>query len=216
MASMIETVDKLREIGYVETPIPYYQLTIRLDPTMHPSVIEAYKKARDKHNQNTVKVLTCQKKDFDAGFDLYCPKNVECKGFQTTELDLYVRCCMDKVDLNPLVPVNVNNHNSIELVPGEEQKHLVGYYLYPRSSTGTKTPLRLCHSLGIIDSGYRGNIKANFDNWKSLSYNVEMNQRLVQICPPDLSYPLFIVITDSMDELGNSSRGFGGFGSTGI
>ena len=35
----------------------------------------------------------------------------------------------------------------------------IGYYLYPRSSI-SKTPLILANSVGIIDSGYRGNIKA--------------------------------------------------------
>ena len=41
--------------------------------------------------------------------------------------------------------------------------YYVSYYLYPRSSVSTKTPLRLANSVGIIDSGYRGNIKAVFD-----------------------------------------------------
>ena len=38
------------------------------------------------------------------------------------------------------------------------------YYLYPRSSMGSKTPLRLSNSVGIIDSGYRGEIGAYVDN----------------------------------------------------
>jgi dUTP pyrophosphatase len=92
----------------------------------------------------------------------------------------------------------------------------VGYYLYPRSSTGTKTPLRLSNSVGIIDSGYRGNITAVFDNISGVDYAIEKYQRLVQICPPDLSYPFLVTIVATLNELGcDTSRGSGGFGSTG-
>jgi dUTP pyrophosphatase len=91
----------------------------------------------------------------------------------------------------------------------------VGYYLYPRSSTGTKTPLRLANSVGIIDSGYRGNIISVFDNWKNSTYVVEKYNRLVQICPPDLSYPMSVTMVENDDTLGRTERGEGGFGSTG-
>ena len=37
-----------------------------------------------------------------------------------------------------------------------------GYYMYPRSSL-SKTKLRLANSVGIIDSGYRGNLIGMFD-----------------------------------------------------
>ena len=98
----------------------------------------------------------------------------------------------------------------------------VSYYLYPRSSTGTKTPLRLANSVGIIDSGYRGNIKAAFDinstyfN-KNQEFKIESNMRFVQITPPDLSnYPMKVIIVDDISHLGSSTlRGNSGFGSSG-
>ena len=93
--------------------------------------------------------------------------------------------------------------------------HAVGYYLYPRSSTGTKTPLRLANSVGIIDSGYRGHIIAVFDNWKEENYCIEPYQRMAQLCPPNLTYPMYVKIVESEEELGFTSRGTGGFGSTG-
>jgi dUTP pyrophosphatase len=97
----------------------------------------------------------------------------------------------------------------------------VGYHLYPRSSTGTKTPLRLANSVGIIDSGYRGNIIAVFDNWKTRtdrensSHVVEEYDRVVQICPPDLTYPMRVLMVENDALLGTTERGEGGFGSTG-
>ena len=100
----------------------------------------------------------------------------------------------------------------------------VGYYLYCRSSTCLKTPFRLANSVGIIDSGYRGNIKANFDVLKT-DLNVDLNLdlkfmeevRYVQICPSSLDIPMRIVIVDDIALLGGkTTRGTGGFGSTGL
>jgi dUTP pyrophosphatase len=86
--------------------------------------------------------------------------------------------------------------------------------MYPRSSTGSKSPLRLANSVGIIDAGYRGDYIAVFDNWRGTDYQVEKFQRLVQICPPNLTYPMFVEV---VDDLGAATlRGTGGFGSTGF
>lgn len=90
-----------------------------------------------------------------------------------------------------------------------ENESPIGYYLYARSSIA-KTGLRLANSVGIIDSGYRGNIMAYFDVIKN--DNVEVYQRLVQICAPDLG-PFKVELVDSLDE---TERGEGGFGSTGV
>lgn len=86
----------------------------------------------------------------------------------------------------------------------------VSYYLYPRSSI-SNTPLRLANSVGIIDSGYRGFIMAKLDNLGSIDYEVKKGSRLCQICAPDLS-PLVLNLTS---DLSKTTRGEGGFGSTG-
>jgi dUTP pyrophosphatase len=85
--------------------------------------------------------------------------------------------------------------------------------MYPRSSTGLKTPLRLANSVGVIDAGYRGNYIAVFDNVRTEPFSVEQGQRLVQICPPNLTYPLKVVLVDDLGA--QTLRGEGGFGSTG-
>ena len=64
----------------------------------------------------------------------------------------------------------------------------VGYFLYPRSSTGTKTPLRLANSVGVIDAGYRGNYIAAFDNIRVETFKVEKGQKLAQICSPNITF----------------------------
>mgnify|MGYP001489898644 FL=1 len=87
----------------------------------------------------------------------------------------------------------------------------ISYYLYPRSSI-VKTPLRLSNSIGIIDAGYRGNILAFVDNLDHENdFKVCAGTRLFQICSPQLTPIDFKLV----DELSETSRGNGGFGSTG-
>ena len=84
------------------------------------------------------------------------------------------------------------------------------YYLFPRSSI-SKTPLRMANSIGLIDGGYRGEIMAVCDNIKSDSYTVEKGQRLFQLVAADSSPIEYELVT----EIEMTTRGTGGFGSTG-
>lgn len=85
--------------------------------------------------------------------------------------------------------------------------------LFPRSSI-SKTSYRLRNSVGVIDSGYRGSIMLKFDgtdNYHS-SYNAyEVGDRVAQIMV--IPHPKVEFI--EVEELSNSDRGVGGFGSTG-
>ena len=70
----------------------------------------------------------------------------------------------------------------------------------------------LANNVGIIDTGYRGNLCAALYNTHPTPEVVEMGKRMTQICMPDLS-PNFHVRL--VKELCDTSRGSGGFGSTG-
>lgn len=97
-----------------------------------------------------------------------------------------------------------------------------GYYLYPRSSI-VKTPFRLSNSVGIIDSGYRGEIMAVVDNIDYANNDMKAcirkymtpMTRMFQICSPTLE-PFLVEIVDTEEVLGSTERGNGGFGSTGL
>tara|TARA_Y100001970_G_scaffold272946_1_gene370374 strand:- start:243 stop:680 length:438 start_codon:yes stop_codon:yes gene_type:complete len=84
------------------------------------------------------------------------------------------------------------------------------YLLMARSSI-SKTPLRLSNSVGLIDAGYRGEIMAAVDNIKDYSYDIEKGQRLFQL----VSMAGEAIHFDLVESLSDSSRGEGGFGSTG-
>jgi len=171
-------------------------------------LLRLYETARDKHNAVfwDQSVKECDKY-YDAGFDLFCPTDglLINKNARGVKVDHAVKCAMKMFTTN-----NNNNDNN------NNGEYNVGYYLYPRSSTGMKTPLRLSNSVGIIDAGYRGNITGLFDHiGEEEDFVVEKYQRLLQLCPPDLSYPFVVTLVSSLEELGVTSRGSGGLGSTG-
>ncbi len=84
------------------------------------------------------------------------------------------------------------------------------YYLFPRSSI-SKTPLRMSNSIGLIDGGYRGEIMASCDNIKNFDFTIKAGQRLFQLVAIDSSPISYEVVK----ELSETTRGDGGFGSTG-
>ena len=134
---------------------------------------------------------------YDSGFDLFLPD----AGRQFTsngvnKVDFQVRCSAQIVS-----SYNIN------------YEYYTGYYVYPRSSL-SKTALRLANSTGIIDAGYRGHLIGMFDCNRD-GFQTEQYDRLVQVCAPNLM-PIFVNVVETMEDLGpNTSRGNGGFGSSG-
>ena len=116
-------------------------------------------------------------------------------------LDLYV---LEDQAFNPGETGKIKLGISCENVDGK------GYFLFPRSSI-SKTPLRMANSIGLIDGGYRGEIMAVCDNIKDYEFSISKGDRLFQIVSSDLSSIEFKIV----EKLSDSSRGEGGFGSTG-
>ena len=92
-----------------------------------------------------------------------------------------------------------------------EIPHFCVGLIFPRSSI-SKTSNHLRNSVGVIDSGYRGEIKLRFsiDNSENIEY--DLYNKIVQLMIielPNLSI-------SEVNALEPSERGGGGFGSTGI
>ena len=86
--------------------------------------------------------------------------------------------------------------------------------MYPRSSI-SKSKLRLANNVGIIDAGYRGHLMGMFDCIYEDKLLVNKFDRHLQICAPGL-IPIMVTMVATKEELGvKTSRGEGGFGSTG-
>ena len=83
--------------------------------------------------------------------------------------------------------------------------------ILPRSSMGTKTPLRLSNSVGLIDSGYRGELGVLYDNISDTPYAINAGDRIAQL----LVMPSYRFQAKVVDILADSDRGETGFGDSG-
>ena len=81
--------------------------------------------------------------------------------------------------------------------------------IFPRSSV-SKKDLVLANSVGVLDSGYRGELFIRFQTFGEDHY--EVGNRVAQLAI--LPHPK--VDIEEADELGQTERGEGGFGSTGV
>jgi len=173
-----------------------------------------YYEAVNNHNTKVLKNHTY----IDAGFDLFAPGN------EGDELNAWG----DQLrffgpgwsDASPVNKVDFKVCCSAQMVTDTQKCFNTGYYMYPRSSL-SKTQLRLANSTGIIDAGYRGHLMSMFDvvnidqaNDTEADYYGMKFDRYIQICAPGL-VPILVELVDSKEELGETERGNGGFGSTG-
>ena len=106
-------------------------------------------------------------------------------------------------------------HNFIEYHTGlafEVPEGHVGL-LFPRSSV-SKKDLSLANCVGVVDSGYRGPIKLRFkatNGNSKLAEIYDVGERVGQI----IIMPVPFFHFEEVDELSDTNRGEGGFGSTG-
>ena len=126
----------------------------------------------------------------DSGIDLICPETIV----------IQPNSISNKIKLN------------VACEPSFSDSKLRGYYLFPRSSLGTKTPLRVSNSIGLIDYEYRGVITLVVDNISNEAFTVKKGMRLCQLVSYDSS-PIKLHFKDN--NLSHTNRDTGGFGSTG-
>ena len=85
------------------------------------------------------------------------------------------------------------------------------YMIFPRSSMGGKTPLRLSNSIGLVDPDYTGELLLLLDNMSEEEYEINRMDRLVQLVGPCHEQPNVKIV----DELEITERGDKGIGSSG-
>ena len=106
-----------------------------------------------------------------------------------------------------------NDTNQVSYGTGLAVEIPEGYVglIYPRSSIRNKQ-IALSNSVGVIDSGYRGEIQFTFNKTNGFySLKYEVGDRIGQLVI--VPYPTIIPLES--EELSNTERGEGGFGSTG-
>ena len=131
----------------------------------------------------------------NAGFDLFVPRDHRLPAtINTYKLNHEIKAEMVTMDLN-----------------GNIQP--TGFFLMPRSSM-SNTSLMLSNHVGVVDSGYRGDLIGAFRNLGATEFVAESGTRLLQICHPSLT-PFNVQMVSSVNDLSTTARGSGGFGSTG-
>lgn len=83
-------------------------------------------------------------------------------------------------------------------------------YIFPRSSI-YKTGFTLSNCVGVVDSGYRGEVKFMFYPGNRPKKNYEVGDRIGQL----IIMPIPQVVIHEVEHLSDSQRGTGGFGSSG-
>ena len=126
----------------------------------------------------------------NAGVDLFCVEDKECPIGQVTLLDLGVKARMIDSSGNPC-----------------------HYWLAPRSSIW-KNGVTQANSIGIIDSSYRGSLMGGVVPFQFQAATIKDGARLFQVLAPDMGY-ISKVVFRHQSEIDVTSRGSGGFGSTG-
>ena len=83
--------------------------------------------------------------------------------------------------------------------------------IYARSSMGTKRGLAPANKVGVIDSDYRGEVMVALHNHSQDDQTVQPGERVAQL----VITPVFTPGFEETDDLTDTVRGIGGFGSTG-
>ena len=89
-----------------------------------------------------------------------------------------------------------------------------GYFgaIFARSGLATKRGLRPANCVGVIDSDYRGEVIVALHNDTDKCESIHVGDRIAQL----VILPYLPVEFEEVDELSNTDRGEGGFGSTGV
>ena len=92
----------------------------------------------------------------------------------------------------------------------EVPKHCAGL-IYARSSLGSKRGLAPANKVGVIDSDYRGEVMVALHNHGMVAQTIAHGERIAQLLITPVLAPSF----ELCDDLTDTDRGTGGFGSTG-
>ena len=203
-----------------------HNLKLYVDPN-EPTLLDLYKKNAEKHNEEVL-----NNPYPNSGFDIYIPSDQYTAYGSTIWVDHKIKAtmterilCYKKPSVSDL-EANIDQkekqddeNKSEEIFGGIKIKRVPrGFCIYPRSSL-SKTPLMLANHVGIIDSGYSGNLIGALRHVSSSpnAFVIEKETRLLQICNPNL-WPFTVEIVDKEEDLFSAKktkRGSGGFGSTG-
>lgn len=135
-------------------------------------------------------------------------KDIPCPFYATAGAAAMDLCaCVDApVEVAPRALVSIPTGIAIAL-PSAEYVALV----FARSGLGIKHGIALSNGVGVIDSDYRGEIRVGLTNLSDIPYTIQPGDRIAQL----MVVPVARAAVLELEELPDTARGAGGFGSTG-
>lgn len=110
-------------------------------------------------------------------------------------------------------PITIPSGYTVLIKTGIAMEIPAGYagLIYARSGLATKRGLAPANKVGVIDADYRGEIMVPLHNHSDIEQTIEAGERIAQLVIAPFLTADFIL----SDELDETVRGTGGFGSTG-
>lgn len=110
-------------------------------------------------------------------------------------------------------PIIVTPHSTVKIGTGLAIEIPSGYFgaVFARSGLATKEGLRPGNCVGVCDSDYRGEYIVALHNDTDIPRTITPSERIAQL----VVMPYLPVEFEEVDELSDTNRGDGGFGSTG-
>lgn len=108
--------------------------------------------------------------------------------------------------------VNAHSNQFIDLGIQIELPHNTVGLITARSGLGSKYGIRPRNCVGIIDETYRGNLGIMVENSSDEDFKINQGDRIAQLLVMPVSYLDF----EEVENLSETKRGLGGFGSTGL
>lgn len=115
-------------------------------------------------------------------------------------------CIEQEITINPGDLVIIPTGIAISLPSNEYMANI-----YARSGLGVKHGICLSNGVGVVDSDYRGEVCVGLCNVSKTPYTVTPGERVAQL----VTAPVSVMEAEEVDELDDTFRGDGGFGSTG-
>ena len=118
--------------------------------------------------------------------------------------DLYA-CIDEDITILPNETKLIKTGLAIEVPVG------YGAFIYARSGLASKRGLAPANKVGVVDSDYRGEVMVALHNHSSEAQTVAVGERIAQM----VIAPFLKAEFEVVNELSDTARGSGGFGSTG-
>lgn len=109
--------------------------------------------------------------------------------------------------------IQISPHSNVKIGTGIAMSIPNGFFggIFARSGVATKRNMRPSNCVGIIDSDYTGEVIVSIHNDSTETKTIQSGERIAQL----VIVPYLNIIFDEVNELDETERGAGGFGSTG-